>query len=116
MLQVQCPEYVDTQVWRRAVADGQQFMEDWGKKAKELGWTVPEIFGLTPVPERPSPLFNRLARYDHKGLVWMLDGNEVIEITTFCAKILYPTDAITTYRRWNKPALGPVGDSLDDFT
>ena len=23
--------------------------------------------------------------------------------------------AITIYRRFNKPALGPVGDSLDDF-
>ena len=26
-----------------------------------------------------------------------------------------PAGTITTYRRHNKPALGPVGDSLDDF-
>jgi hypothetical protein len=26
-----------------------------------------------------------------------------------------PTGAITTYRRFNKPALGPIGGSLDDF-
>jgi hypothetical protein len=114
-LERNCPDYIDTPVWRRAVADGQQFMADWGKMAQELGWTAEEIFGLTPVPENPHPLFNRLARYDHKGLIWMLEGNEVIEITISCAKILYPTDAITTYRRFNKPAYGPVGDSLDDF-
>jgi len=27
-----------------------------------------------------------------------------------------PTGAITVYRRHNKPALGPLGDSLDDLT
>jgi hypothetical protein len=26
-----------------------------------------------------------------------------------------PTGSITVYRRFNKPALGPLGDSLDDF-
>jgi len=26
-----------------------------------------------------------------------------------------PTGAITIYRRHNKPALGPVGDSLEDL-
>ena len=26
-----------------------------------------------------------------------------------------PTGAVTMYRRYDKPALGPVGDSLDDF-
>jgi hypothetical protein len=27
----------------------------------------------------------------------------------------HPTAAITLYRRFDKPALGPVGDSLDDL-
>jgi hypothetical protein len=31
------------------------------------------------------------------------------------AAIENPTGAITTYRRFNRPALGPVGDSLDDL-
>jgi hypothetical protein len=31
------------------------------------------------------------------------------------AAIQNPSGAITIYRRHNKPALGPVGDSLDDL-
>ena len=31
------------------------------------------------------------------------------------AAIQNPTAAITVYRRFDKPALGPVGDSLDDL-
>jgi hypothetical protein len=31
------------------------------------------------------------------------------------AAIKMPTGSITTYRRHNKPAYGPLGDSLDDF-
>jgi hypothetical protein len=46
----------------------------------------------------------------------MLQGKEVIAITADTATIKNPsTGAITVYRRINKPALGPVGDSLDDF-
>ncbi len=32
-----------------------------------------------------------------------------------CGMWVDPTGAITIYRRHNKPALGPVGDSLDDL-
>ena len=36
-------------------------------------------------------------------------------LTEATAAIMNPTGAITTYRKNNKPALGPVGDSLDDL-
>jgi hypothetical protein len=37
-------------------------------------------------------------------------------LTATTATIRNPaTGAITTYRRFNKPALGPLGDNLDDL-
>jgi hypothetical protein len=39
-----------------------------------------------------------------------------VALTETTATIRNPhTGAITTYRRFNKPALGPLGDCLDDF-
>src|SRR5262245_19213645 len=58
----------------------------------------------------------RLARYDCTGLCWLLRGREVVALTEFTAAIRHPSGSITRYRRFNKPALGPVGDSLDDFS
>jgi hypothetical protein len=40
----------------------------------------------------------------------------VIALTEATAAIENPkTGNVTVYRRLNKPALGPLGDSLDDF-
>jgi hypothetical protein len=40
----------------------------------------------------------------------------VIVLTADTATIRNPASgSITTYRRFNKPALGPLGDSLDDL-
>jgi hypothetical protein len=45
-----------------------------------------------------------------------LQGKDVIVMTADTATIRNPrTGAITIYRRFNKPALGPVGDSVDEF-
>jgi hypothetical protein len=39
----------------------------------------------------------------------------VVALTEATAAIQGPTGAVTVYRRFNKPALGPLGDSLDDL-
>jgi hypothetical protein len=39
----------------------------------------------------------------------------VIAMTEATATITTPTGGTLTYRRFNKPGLGPLGDSLDDF-
>ena len=39
----------------------------------------------------------------------------VIALTETKATILAPSGASLMYRRHNKPALGPLGDSLNDF-
>ena len=66
-------------------------------------------------PAKPHPSYSRLSRYDETGLIWLLQGRPVVALTEATAAIESPAGTITTYRRHNKPALGPVGDSLDDF-
>ena len=115
VLESRCPELVPVERWQRAVADGQRFLARWDKQGHALGWTAKDLFGLFPVPASAKPSFNRLARYDETGLIWLLDGREVVALTDATAAIKNTIGNITIYRRHNKPALGPLGDSLDDF-
>ena len=73
-----------------------------------------DLFGFYPVSAHAKPSFNRLARYDKIGLIWLLDGREVVVLTDATAAIKNAIGNVTIYRRHNKPELGPVGDSLDD--
>jgi hypothetical protein len=110
-----CPDLVPVDRWRAAVQDGQRFLARWGDQAEALGWTARDLFGLDRPPEKPHPSYSRLSRYDETGLIWLLQRREVVALTDATAAIQSSTGAITTYRRFNKPALGPLGDSLDDF-
>jgi hypothetical protein len=117
-LESRCPDLVPVDRWQQAVADGKTFLSRWGDQAQALGWTARDLFGLIAVPKHAKPSFNRLSRYDEAGLIWLLCGREVVALTEATAAVQSSTgaiSAITTYRRHNKPALGPLGDSLDDF-
>jgi hypothetical protein len=114
-LERRCPEYVEVDRWHRAVADGERFLAQWAEQARQLGWTARDLFGLHTPPDKPAPSYRRLSRYDAVGLIWLLEGREVIALTTDTAAIRWPSGSVTVYRKNNKPALGPVGDSLDDF-
>jgi hypothetical protein len=114
-LKTRCPDHVPADRWELAVKDGRRFMAKWGKQTEALGWTSRDLFGLHKPPEKPHPSYSRLSRYDETGLIWLLRGREVVALTEGTAAIESPTGAPTIYRRHNKPALGPVGDSLDDF-
>jgi hypothetical protein len=115
-LQLKAPALVDAARWRQAVEDGSRFLAKWGEQAERLGWTSADLFGLHTPPDKPHATYNRLSRYDATGLCWLLEGKEVIALTADTATIRNPaTGSITTYRRFNKPALGPLGDSLDDI-
>jgi len=114
-LERRCPDYIDTADWRQAVTDGRRFLAQWGEQAAVLGWTSRDLFGLHSVPAKPAPNYRRLSRYDETGLIWLLQGRPVAALTDATASIKNPTGAVTIYRRHNKSALGPVGDSLDDF-
>jgi hypothetical protein len=116
-LESRCPDLVPLDRWQQAVADGKTFLSRWGDQAQALGWTAKDLFGLLTVPGHAKPTFNRLSRYDETGLIWLLKGRRVVALTEGTAAIQNPaTASITKYRRFDKPALGPLGDSLEDFT
>jgi hypothetical protein len=110
-----CPDHIEASRWQLALEDGRRFLIRWGEQAAALGWTSRDLFGLAPVPEKPAPNYRRLSRYDETGLIWLLGGRPVVALTDTTAAIKNATGAVTVYRRHNKPALGPVGDSLDDL-
>jgi hypothetical protein len=97
------------------VTDAQRFLADWGGQSAALGWTVDELFGLHPAPARPAPTYCRLSRYDTTGLIWLLQGRAVVALTDTTATIRTSSGGTVTYRKQHKPALGPLGDSLDDM-
>jgi hypothetical protein len=59
--------------WLHACTDANIFLREWGKKSEELGWKADDLFGLHPL----APL----ARYDAIGLVWLLHGQKVYQLT-----------------------------------
>ena len=115
-LEARCPEYIEVADWQQAVEDGRRFLANWGEQAADLGWTSRDLLGLHRPPDRPGPTYRRLSRYDETGLIWLLRGRPVVELTAETAAVQSPAGSVTVYRRHNKPGLGPVGDSLDDLT
>jgi hypothetical protein len=116
-LQIRKPDHVPADRWKHAVDDGRKFLPTWGRQAESLGWDSRDLFGLHAPLDRPHPSYSRLSRYDCTGLVWLLQGKEVVAFTADTATIRNPTSgSLTTYRRINKPTYGPRGDSLGDFT
>jgi hypothetical protein len=66
--------------WLGAVRGAVAFSEQWTEAALQLGWSPLDLFGLHPV----APA----ARYDCKGLAWLLERDaEVVEITAEAATI-----------------------------
>jgi hypothetical protein len=108
------PAYVVEADWQQMVADAEVFVAAWGRTAETLGWSVDDLFGLHEPPARPHPSYRRLSRYDCTGVIWLLHGRPVIALTETEATILAPSGAKLKYCKHNKPALGPLSDSLDD--
>ena len=113
-LRAKCPAYVPKDRWCQGIADATAFISKWGAQAHACGWTAGELIGLHPVPERPRPSYRRLSRYDETGLIWLLRGRAVGRSDGDRGgdpgRHWRPV-----YRKLNEPALGPVGDSLDDL-
>jgi hypothetical protein len=112
-LELGCPDFLEAGRWWQAVVDGRLFLASWSELAA-FGWTARELFGLHTPPERPAANYRRLSRYDETGLIWLLRGRPVVALTATTAAIQGAT-GILTYRKLNKPAVGPLGDSLDDI-
>jgi hypothetical protein len=115
-LQMKPPALVEVERWRQCVQDGSKFLAVWGEQAESLGWSSADLFGLHTPLEQPHPSYNRLSRYDCTGVIWLLQSREVVALTEATATIRNPSSGtVTTYRRYNKPCYGPLGDSLDNF-
>src|SRR5262249_17578857 len=114
-LEAGCPDLIPPERWRQAVEDGRAFLARWGDQAEALGWSPRDLFGLHKPPAKPHPNYSRLSRYDETGLVWLLKGREVVALTEATVSIKGTTGNITIYRKHNKPAFGPLGDSRDDL-
>jgi hypothetical protein len=114
-LERRCPNHISVVDWQHAVEDGRRFLATWGEQAEALGWTARDLFGLHEVPDAPDASYRRLSRYDCTGLIWLLQGAVVVDLTESTATICGHSGAVTTYRRAGKPAFGPVGDSMDDL-
>ncbi len=113
-LKAKCPAAIESPRWQQAIRDSDAFLAKWGHQAHALGWTPRDLFGLHAVPERPAHTYSRLSRYDATGLIWLLCGRPVVALTESEAAIECST-SILVYRKHRKPALGPLGDSLDDL-
>src|SRR5262249_29952717 len=115
-LQLRPPAHIPEDRWQQAIADGRAFLHQWGETAQRLRWTSADPFRFAPIPDKPHPSYRRLSRYDATGLVWLLEGRPVVALTEATAAIEnVATGSITVYRKHNRPAYGPLGDSLDDF-
>jgi hypothetical protein len=90
-LQARQPQGVDGFRWREALKDGRRFLETWGSQAANLGWTANDLFGLHPIEP--------LARYDAKGLVWLLHGRPVVALTATEATIQASSGATLSFKR-----------------
>jgi hypothetical protein len=114
-LQLKPPAYTPEDRWRQCVEDGRAFLQQWGESAPRLGWTSADLFSLALLPDTPHPSYRRLSRYDQTGLIWLLEGRPVVALTEAIASIRNPSGSITVFHKNNRPAYGPLGDSLDDF-
>jgi hypothetical protein len=61
------PKGFTSDLWSAAINSAARFADEWGRKALELGWTLEDLFGLNPA--------NPGARYDGKGLAFVLEGD-----------------------------------------
>jgi hypothetical protein len=69
----QPPADVPARRWLRFLDDRGRFIHSgWAECATSLGWGPLDLFGCDR--ERP------FARVDHMGLLWLLDGREIIEL------------------------------------
>ena len=86
--------------WQQFVDDVGRFLDgSWAEKASAFGWGPLDLFGC----DRDRPF----ARIDHAGLLWLINGNDLVDLDHHQAVIAFPTGARQIYRR--KPsAVGEV--------
>jgi hypothetical protein len=87
-VQARPPAEVPRDRWDQFINDAGLFLDRWGRQAEAFGWRPDELFGLHP----DAPM----ARYDRMGLIWMLRGETVLDISETAASL---SGGLTFYRK-----------------
>jgi hypothetical protein len=92
------PLMVSPERWATFCDDSRIFLaSDYALAAAQLGWSTVEVFGVHP--EKP------VERFDHAGLVWLLNGSHVVTLSASGAGTKSPAGAmLSVYRRHSIPA------------
>ena len=77
--------------WRGLLSDAENFLTRWGSAAHLLGWTALDLFGVHPI----APA----ARFDVMGLIPILNGAEVLALTSQTATMRRVSGAVLTFHR-----------------
>ena len=85
------PADVPERRWLRLFDDCSRFADRWAATAAALGWGPLDLWGCDPA--RP------FARLDKQGLLWLLDGRELVALTADNATIRTASGATLIYRR-----------------
>jgi hypothetical protein len=85
------PADVPVPRWRLFIDDCRRFLDEWADRAMALGWHALDLFGCDR--ERP------FARLDHAGLLWLIEGRNLIVLTTNTATIETASGVRQTYYR-----------------
>ncbi len=91
LLAMSCPASCPTERWNVLREDAYTFLRDHAARAHEVGWTVLDLFGVHPV--KPW------VRFDHMGLVPLLNGARVTALSDIEAVIEKPSGARLTFRK-----------------
>src|SRR5262245_12300962 len=93
----QPPADVPPKRWLRFIDDCGRFLDNgWAIRAAALNWHPLDLFGCDR--ERP------FARLDHAGLLWLLNGRQLLALTADTAAIATPSGgSLTFYRRPVEP-------------
>jgi hypothetical protein len=91
---------IPPQRWPRVQRDAARLIEGgWLERALALGWTAAELFGC----DRRAPWH----RLDRAGLVLLVGGHQIVELTGDNAALRTSTGSVLRYRR-RPPATPPV--------
>jgi hypothetical protein len=91
--------------WRQLIDDGGKFLDRWASAAAKAGWIATDVFGVHPLAPN--------ANYSLSGLVPLIDGGEVVWLSTGHATIRTRRGSELSYLRREMLGSIPVWELFD---
>jgi hypothetical protein len=95
------PDAYSREDWATLIDDCGKFLDQWARQCSMLGWTMADLFQV----HMSAPQI----RHDLKGLIPLLRGNRIIDITRDTATLETSTGARQTFTRKSPSPDGPKG-------